>query len=144
MKAFLFLLSAVVLFTLPAAAQSVDDPVDIVQEPICFKVRNEAPYKVYGNFVTNYYTAEDGTVARHRSNFRLDEPGSIDETTKEPTDTAEFCSYGPFLPGKKLELVLRTLVPIFSCKTKIDQGEIVIKGYRKPECGTDTYAECYE
>lgn len=127
-----------------AQAQSLNDPLDVVSEPICFKVRNTAPYKVYGSFITNYYTTETGSNARHRSNFRLDEPGSVDENTKEPSDQSEFCTYGPFLPDRKLELVLRTLVPIFSCKTKIDQGEIVIKGYRKPEGGTDTYAECYE
>lgn len=116
---------------------------EIISEPICFVLRNEAPYKVYGNFVTDYYTAPDGQQARHRSNFRLDEPGAKDEQGN-PSDSAEFCSYGPFYPDRKLELVLRTLVPIFSCKTRIDQGEIVIKGYKKPEGGTNTYAECYE
>jgi hypothetical protein len=40
--------------------------------------------------------------------------------------------------------VLRTLVPVFSCKTRIDQGEIVIKGHRKPEGGAETWAECFE
>jgi hypothetical protein len=138
--------AAVFMFFVPAnvLAQSVDDPIDVVSEPICFKVRNEAPYKVYGSFITNYYTAEDGAKARHRSNFRLDEPGSTNAQTGEPSDQSDFCTYGPFLPDRKLELVIRTLVPIFSCKTKVDQGEIVIKGYRKPEGGTDTFAECYE
>lgn len=132
------------LYAAPALAQTPNNPnPDIVSEPICFAVRNEAPYKVYGSFVTDYYPSEDGTQARHRSNFRLDEPGGKDEKG-EPSDRAEFCSYGPFLPDRKLELVLRTLVPIFSCKTRVDQGEIVIKGYRKPEGGTDTYAECYD
>lgn len=117
---------------------------DIVSEPLCFQVRNEAEYKVYGNFVTDYYTTPDGTRARHRSNFRLDEAGSKDPEKGFPTDRAEFCSYGPFLEGRKLEMVLRTLVPIFSCKTRIDQGEIVIKGRRKPEGGAETWAECFE
>lgn len=139
------ILAALVLLTLcplPAKAQEMTG--EIVQEPLCFKVRNEAPYKIYGNFGTDYYVAEDGTRARHRSNFRLEEAGAKDPQTGEAADAAEFCSYGPFYPDRKLELVLRTLVPIFSCKTKIDQGEIVVKGYRKPEGGTNTYAECYE
>ena len=117
---------------------------EIVQEPICFTVVNQAPYKVYGNFGTDYYTAEDGTKARHRSNFRLDEAGSKDPEKGFPLDSAEFCSYGPFYEGRKLDLVLRTLVPIFSCKTKIDQGPIIITGVRKPEGGTDTKAACLE
>ena len=116
---------------------------DIVQEPICFVVKNEAPYKVYGNFGTDYYTTPEGTKARHRSNFRLEEAGAV-HAEGYPLDAAEFCSYGPFYPDRKLDLVLRTLVPIFSCRTRIDQGVIVIKGHRKPEGGTETWAECYE
>ncbi len=143
MKQLLAILAVFIIFTASAQAQSVDDPVDVVSDPICFTIRNEAPYNVYGSFVTNYYTSEDGTSARHRSNFKLGEPGTKDEKG-EAADSAEFCTYGPFLPDRKLELVLRTLVPIFSCKTKIDQGEIVIKGFKKPEGGTNTYAECYE
>ncbi len=137
MKHFFPVLIVLLLWPVLAPAQ------EILSEPVCFMLRNEAPYKVYGNFATDYYTATDGTKARHRSNFRLDEPGSVDEQGY-PADRAEFCSYGPFYPDRKLEIVLRTLVPVFSCKTKIDQGEIVIKGFRKPEGGAKTWAECYE
>lgn len=115
---------------------------EIVQEPICFIVRNEAPYKIYGNFVTDYYTTPEGDQARHRSNFRLDEAGAKDPEKGFPLDVAEFCSYGPFYEGRQLELVIRTLVPIFSCKTSVEKGEIVIKGERLPEGGTKTWAEC--
>lgn len=117
---------------------------EIVQEPICFNVRSEAPYKVYGSFVTDYYTRPDGVRARHKSNFRLEEAGTTDPEKGYPLDRAEFCTYGPFYPGRKLELVIRTLVPIFSCQTRIDQGEIVIHGYRKPEGGTVTEADCFD
>jgi hypothetical protein len=136
--ALLIVLIMMALGASPARSQ------EVVSEPLCFILKNEAPYKVYGSFITDYYTTADGIKAKHRSNFRLDEPGSKDEKEGFPTDVAEFCSYGPFYEGRKLEFVLRTLVPIFSCKTKIDQGPIVIKGYRKPEGGTETYAECYE
>lgn len=126
------------IFSLPAQAQ------EIVSEPICFTVRNEAPYKVYGSFVTDYYTdPANGSQARHRSNFRLEEAGAKDPDKGYPVDQAEFCSYGPFFPGRQLELVLRTLVPVFSCKTSVELGEIVIKGERKPEGGTKTWAVCY-
>lgn len=119
---------------------------EITQDPLCFRVRNTAPYKIYGSFVTDYYTAPDGTRARHRSNFRLEEAGATDPEKGYPLDIAEFCSYGPFYPGRKLEMVLRTLMPIFSCMTKVDQGEIVISGYRKdePMGGTVTTAACFE
>lgn len=119
---------------------------EITQDPICFRVKNTAPYKVYGSFVTDYYTQADGTQARHRSNFRLEEAGATDPSEGYPLDIAEFCSYGPFYPGRKLEMVLRTLLPIFSCMTKVDQGEIIISGYRKddPMGGTVTTAACFE
>ncbi len=117
---------------------------EIISDPLCFMVRNEAPYKAYGSFVTNYFTNSDGIRARHRSNFRLEKAGAIDKKTGYPADRAEFCTYGPFYPERKLELVLRTLVPIFSCITRIDQGELVIKGQRKPKGGTKTWVECFE
>lgn len=132
------------ILILPQAAAAQNENLDIVSDPICFAVRNEAPYKIYGNFATDMFTNPDGIKAHHRSNFRLDEAGAKDEKTGEPTDRAEFCSYGPFYPGRKLELTLRTLFPVFSCQTKIDQGEIVIHGHRKPEGGAETWADCFE
>ena len=129
-----------------ASAQGVDPNagLDIVPEPICFFLINEAPYKVYGSFNTDWYTDPEGQKRRHRTNFRLDEKGAVHEREGYPTDKAEFCSYGPFYPGRKLELTLRTLVPTFACQTKIDQGPIIISGYRKPEGGTETSAACFE
>jgi hypothetical protein len=138
------LISAMALILLPGAAMAQNENLDIVADPLCFSVRNEAPYKVYGSFSTTEVTRPDGTKMRHRSNFRLDEKGAVDPKTAEKLDRAEFCSYGPFYPGRKLELVLRTLVPVFNCLTKIDQGELVISGYRKPEGGAVTTAACFE
>lgn len=125
------------LFSAPANAQ------EITAEPICFIVRNEAQYKVYGSFVTDYYTDENGVRARHTSNFRLEPAGERHPEKGYPLDRAEFCSYGPFFPGRQLELVIRTLAPIFSCKTSIELGEIVIKGEEKAEGGKRTWAVCY-
>lgn len=131
------LIALLILLPCTAGAQ------EITSEPICFTVRNTANYKVYGSFVTDYYTSPDGIRARHTSNFRLEEAGAKDPKEGYPTDAAEFCSYGPFFPGRQLELVLRTLVPIFSCKTAIGVGEIVIKGERLPDdSGVKTWAEC--
>lgn len=138
------LMGAVALICLPGVVMAQNENLDIVADPICFAVRNEAPYKVYGNFATTEFTRPDGVKTRHRSNFRLDEKGAVDPKTGEALDRAEFCSYGPFFPGRKLELVLRTLFPVFNCITKIDQGELVISGYRKPEGGAVTTAKCFE
>lgn len=141
----------IALLLLPVSAMAQDGPTapalpaNVVAEPICFMLVNQAPYRVYGTFGTDYYTnPETGQKARHRSNFRLEEAGTKDPEKGYPLDQAEFCSYGPFYPDQKLDLVIRTLVPIFSCKTKIDQGPIIITGVRKPEGGTDTKAACFE
>lgn len=132
------IIAVVIGFPVAVSAQ------DIVQDPICFVVKNEAPYSIYGSFMTDFYPHPDGTKARHRSNFKLEAAGSVDEETGYPSDAGEFCSYGPFFPGRKLEMTLRTLVPIFSCQTRIDMGPIVIHGERKPEGGTNTWADCFE
>lgn len=143
-KKFLFLLmffsafGSVSVLTKTASAQ------EIVKEPICFMLRNAANFKVYGNFGTDYYTRPDGVRARHRSNFRLEPVGSVDEEGY-PADKAEFCSYGPFYPGRKLYFTLRTLFPVFSCKTRIDAGEIVIHGERREDdSGVRMWADCIE
>lgn len=128
----------------PAAAQDIVRPVvppagagglsgaagEVSKTAQCFKVINKAPYTVLGTFVTDVYTDDKGQQGRHRSNFRLDSDHA-----------SEFCTYGPYYEGGKLELVIRTLVPVFSCKTRVD-ADIVIHGRRKPEGGTDTWAVC--
>lgn len=113
-------------------AQAQDDFVlgEVLDQPQCFNVVNTAPYTVYGSINTNEYKTPDNITARHRSNFRL-----------QTQEQAEFCTSGPFYEGQKVDLTLRTLVPIFSCMTRIT-GDIVIKGVRKEEGGTETWAEC--
>ena len=128
----------------PVGAQDTDFVMDIVEEPICFTVKNEAAYEVIGSFVTNYYMRPDGVKARHRSNFRLDPVGTMHEEGY-PLDAAEFCTYGPFYPDRKIEFVIRTLVPVFSCITRIEDGPIVIHGKRRDDdLGNETWADCYE
>ncbi|HRQ61367.1 MAG TPA: hypothetical protein PLO23_07655 [Alphaproteobacteria bacterium] len=134
---------ALMLLAAPASAEELSLDGEILQEPICFMLRNTAEHKVYGTFSTNYYVTPDGTQARHRSNFQLDQVGAKD-AEGYPADAAEFCSYGPFFEGRKLELVLRTLFPIFDCYTKVDAGEIVIKSKRNAsDSGFDVW-ECRE
>ena len=132
------ILAAVTCFSCaPALAQ------EITEKPICFTIRNEAPYKVYGEITTNYYTTQDGTKARHTGTFRLEKAETRHPEKGHYLDRSEFCSSGPFYPGRQVELILRTLIPIFSCKTNIEVGEIIIKGQHKKEGGTKTWAECY-
>ena len=116
---------------------------EVTQSPICFTVRNEAPYRVYGEISTDYYTAPDGSKARHTGTFRLEKAGTKREGKDYFIDRSEFCSSGPFYQGRQLEITLRTLIPTFSCKTNIELNEIVIKGHIKKDGTTKTWATCY-
>lgn len=116
---------------------------DVSEEPVCFMLINEAPYSTMGRVTTAAYMRKDGVITRHRSNFNLDAAGTVNPESGYPTDRAEFCSYGPFMAHRSLEIDLRTLFPIFACQSRIDQGDLVIKGYRKPEGGAKTWIECY-
>jgi hypothetical protein len=104
----------------------------ISSTPQCFNVVNTAPYTVYGSIHSNFFVRPDGIKTRHKSNFRL-----------APDDYNEFCTTGPFYDGNKVELVLRSLVPIFTCKT-IATGNIIVQGRRLPEGGTETKALCIQ
>ncbi len=124
------------LFSAPAFAQN------ITASPICFTVKNEAPYTVYGEIATDVIENEDGQEIKHTGSFRLQKAGT---THKEGhfLDRSEFCSQGPFFPGRQLELTIRTLIPVFSCKTNVELGEIIIKGTIKDDGTTKTWAICY-
>ncbi len=137
MKNLFYLLLLLPLFASPAVAQ------EITAQPICFTVRNEAPYRVYGEFSTDYYTAPDGSKARHTGTFRLEKAGTKREGEDYFIDRSEFCSSGPFYAGRQLELTLRTLIPTFSCKTSIELDEIVIKGIIKADGTTKSWAVCF-
>ncbi len=135
-------LSIIVALFFPFSAHAQNENLDIVSEPICFVVRNDAPYGIFGSFITAKYENEEGKKVRHTSNFRFKAKGSIHESSGLPADRDEFCSYGPFLKGRKLEMVIKTLIPIYRCKTRIDQGEIIIRGERDKQGVASTWIEC--
>lgn len=131
-------------FLCTIAAVSSAGAQEILAEPLCFTVRNTASHTINGSFITNYYMDPRGVQARHRSNFRLQKAGAVDEQTGYPADRAEFCSYGPFYEGRKLDLVLRTLVPVFSCRTNVEQGEILLHSEKRDDDTTKYWADCFE
>lgn len=127
----MFLALLFAFFMLSAAPARAQMDGEILTDPICFYLINKAPYTVLGSVNSNIYQAQDNVKARHRSNFRL-----------EVGQKAPFCSTGPFYEGRKLELTLRTVIPIFSCKTAITR-DIVIEGERKDGGSAKTWATCY-
>lgn len=105
---------------------------EVDTRPTCFRVINQAPYTVIGSLQTNFFIDKERRKARHTSNFRLDQGAS------QP-----FCTYGPFYEGRKLALVLRTVVPVFNCHTMVD-ADIYIKGQINDDGSRKTWAICLD
>lgn len=108
---FIFLL----IFPLPVFAQF--DPPDsstgkegeIVSQPICSAIVNRSDQTMLGTLSTAGQRIASGEIVKNQDNFRM-----------KPGERKEFCSTGPFFAGQRLEIVLRTILPLFDCKTKID------------------------
>lgn len=133
--------------TFSGFSDSVVPPVSQAQPPSaegCFIVRNVMESSIYGQIATEQFTRPDGIVTRHRSTFKLHAKDARDPKTNDPLDIAEFCTTGPFFEGGKIQLELKTLMPIFTCLTRIDQGEIVVRNMRDADGNNKIFAGCYE
>lgn len=94
----------------------------------CATLRNAAGQEVMGVIRTDQFIYK-GKLDRHEGNFNL-----------KDDETVTICSTGPFFEGYKVELTIRTIMPLFSCKTRLS-GEIVIR--RKEQDGFNVlYADC--
>lgn len=82
-----------------------------------------APFKVTG-------AMNGGATQRHEGPFRLEEG-----------ETVQICSTGPFYDGYRVELVLRTIIPLFTCKTRLS-GDIMLRKTETAEGYTKLYADC--
>lgn len=100
------------------------------EAPVCTYILNTAPYKVYGKFDTDIQMLEDGTQAHFSQNFAL-----------ETNERADICAKGPFFEGQRLELTLRTLIPTFVCRTKID-APLTITGQVLSDGSTKSHVDC--
>jgi len=140
MKLAAVIFTIISLLSCPAMAQ------EITAEPICFTIRNEADHRIYGSVSTAYVTNEDGLKIHYDGTFRLEAKGTVDPDTGYEKDSTEFCSNGPFYPGRQLEITLRTLIPVFTCKTNVELGDIVIHSEKVIKDGVETrkmWATCY-
>lgn len=114
-----------------AYAQEKPDP-EYVYPPICFEITNTAPYTVFGEVSTAEDQNDQGKIVTHRAVFRLKNQES------EPV-----CSTGPYYEGSRLRITLRTIFPIFECKTLIyEDADIIIRGQVQNDGTTETWIEC--
>ena len=103
----LILLSAVPAYAQPPSRQQTGE---ITSRPICGKLINRSDQTIMGTMATKSQRLPGGEMAAHQENFKL-----------LSGEKREFCAAGPFFEGQRLELTLRTLIPLFSCYTKIDR-----------------------
>lgn len=96
----------------------------------CATIRNMADQLVTGVVRTASFKATNGLVRNHEGNFRL-----------EDGETVEICSSGPFYPGYKVEFVIRTIMPLFTCQTRLS-GEIIIRRKTNEDGIKILYADC--
>ena len=86
--------------------------------PHCATIKNDTGNRLFASIRTNYAPDANGEQKRHEGSFRL-----------EADQSTEVCSTGPFYPGYQVELVVKTMIPIFSCKTKLE-GTITLTSSR--------------
>lgn len=120
------LILCLLAFALPAQAEDIITPT-----AQCARIKNESEFTMTGSVRTAYGTAKDGTKARHESNFRL-----------PPGESTDACSTGPFYPGYQVELMLKTLIPVFTCKTRL-AGTISLRSEHNDKTDSNRiYAVC--
>jgi hypothetical protein len=110
MTRILFFLS--LFLAVPAHAQvpSREPAGEITARPMCGKLVNRSEQTIMGTIATKSQRLSSGDMVAHQENFKL-----------LSGEERELCTTGPFFEGRRLELTLRTLIPLFSCYTKIDR-----------------------
>jgi len=101
---------------------------DVTPFKECATLRNAAEQEVMGVIRTASFIYK-GHVDRHEGLFDL-----------QDGETVEICSTGPFYPGYKIELTIKTIMPLFTCKTRLS-GEIVLRRKREGDFNI-LYADC--
>ncbi len=96
----------------------------------CATLRNMSDQSIMGVVRTAPFKTTTGDPKRHEATFRL-----------EADETAQICSKGPFYEGYKVELMIRTIIPLFTCKTRLS-GDIMLRKKQNDDGTTKLYADC--
>lgn len=127
----LFFLLQMGVVKAPARAQDGLPPLPGQTRQICGEIVSQIPFKMYGSVITDSAGIREGTDVRHKSTFAI-----------APQERLKICSSGPFFEGERVELTLKTMFPVFSCRTKIDR-EIRLSATPKKEGGYTYSATCF-
>ncbi|MGE4313652.1 MAG: hypothetical protein AB7E85_05205 [Pseudobdellovibrionaceae bacterium] len=137
MRIALFLAATLMLFSFSAQAQSekarkssYHDPPLLSNSPMCLQIVNDAAYTVFGSVESKPHETAKREFIHYKSNFKLN-----------PGKASKACSTGPFYPNYTLRFVIRTLVPVFTCRTHLN-GTIRITGKENADGTYTTTAKC--
>lgn len=81
---------------------------EITSAPLCTQLINRSKQEIMGTISTAPQALNSGDVAPMRENFKL-----------SPDEKKDVCTTGPFLAGRKINLILRTIIPLFECETAL-------------------------
>ncbi len=132
----LFLFIFVLLTPLAAKAQPQVPTLsgqagEILNSPVCNFLHNRSDQVMMGTIYLKEQTAPSGDSIRQSENFRL-----------EPDQKRQICALGPFYEGRRIELVIRTLIPLFTCRTTLDR-EIFLDATPQDNGMKKLSATCY-
>jgi len=102
------------------------------ERPHCAVLKNESKGTAFVAIRTDFYTAPDGSRSYYEEVIHLKEG-----------QEREICAKGPFLPDYKVTLIVKSLFPLYECKTKLT-GTIPIRERPDKEGGRDVYAVCVD
>lgn len=122
-------MKSVFLFLFPIFLSFVAHAGEVAPFKECANLRNATNQEVMGVIRTAPYKFQ-GSVDRHEGNFRL-----------MPDENVVVCSTGPFYEGYKVDFTIRTIMPLFSCKTRLS-GDIVIRKKENEDGIELLYADC--
>lgn len=133
-----FLLTTALLFGLsssalaqPQLSNDMGRDGEVVHQPICSKLVNRSGVTIQGTVMTQKQVLKNGQEQQFSDNFKL-----------SPNQFREICSSGPFFQGRKIDLTIRTLIPLFNCKTQL--GRTIYLDMEEDSEGIKRYsATCY-
>ncbi len=121
---------------LPAYAQPAPPTVQegkegkVIAKPLCTYLTNRSDQSILGTIGLASQTLPDGETIIHSENFRL-----------KAGDKRQVCAAGPFYEGRRIKIILRTVMPLFECKTKMDH-EIFLDATPQPGSYRKLSATC--
>ena len=122
-----FLILSLVLISFSAHADELYS-----DTPKCAMIKNDTSVNEFVAIRTDFYTKPDGQRSYYEEILHL-----------EPNKEREICVKGPFYPDYKVTLTVKSFLPLFECKTKLE-GTIAVhdKPSETTEGARTVWADC--